>query len=373
MQKIVLVSNTAWAFFKFRRNLIKFLIEKGFEVTLIAAPDEHVEGLENLGATFVKLKHLESKGKSPFKDLRLLMELRKLYKTIKPDFLIHYTIKPNIYGSLIARRLNISSIAVVTGLGYTFINKGLIPFIAKILYKISFKAATEVWFLNEEDKNLFIENKIVDTNKIFLLNGEGINCEEFNPVKLNHVKKSDGSISFILIARMLYDKGVNEYVEAAKIVKSQYPAVSFNLLGYLNVENPSAVSEKQMKKWVDEGFVNYLGHTENVKPYILENSCVVLPSYREGMSMILMESAALGKPLIATDIPGCKQLIDDNITGFLCKPKDGKDLANKMLQMILLSDNARQVMGQLGRHKMETEFDEKITLQTYFERIQQYL
>jgi len=303
--------------------------------------------------------------------LALLLDIVKIYKRLRTSLIFHYTIKPTFYGTLAAAYLNIPSISVITGLGYTFLNKGLASAIARRLYKLALSKSTEVWFLNREDKAVFIRKKLVDPEKVYLLNGEGVNVQEFNPALFP--KRPTEKITFCLIARLLYDKGVREYVEAARALKRTYSGLSVQLAGFLNVDNPSAVSRKELDTWVKEYGIEYLGPFDDVRPVIQYADCVVLPSYREGMSMILMESIAMGTPIIATDIPGCRELIEHGQTGFLCQARSSADLRVKMEQFIGLSLQERQQMGEKAREKAEKEFDQQKIVAVYLVRIKDML
>jgi len=364
LKKIVLVGNTSWSMIKFRKGLIKKLIDLNYLVTIIAPYDKFKNDIEKLGCKYLDID-IDNKGSNPLKDIKLILKLRKIYKKINPDLVIHYTIKPNIYGTIASRLVGIKSIAVVTGLGFTFINNTLTSKIAKYLYKFSFKYPEKIIFINNDDKHEFILNNLVDKNNLINIPGEGIDTEFFKCEKINICI----TFRFLLIARMLWDKGVGEYVEAAKIIKRKYPEVEFGLLGYLDVDNPKAISKYQMEKWINDDYIKFYGSTDNVKEYISNVDCIVLPSYREGISMSLMESAAMSKPLIATNVPGCKELIDDGINGYLCKVKNIQDLVNKMEIMLNLSENERNIMGKVGRKKMINEFDEKIVINKYLETI----
>lgn len=371
------MANTSWSLFKFRKRVIAGLVNCGYEVHLIAPEDEYISELKQLGAFFHPLNSLERKGTNPLSEIKLLAELYSLYKKIKPNLIYHYTIKPNIYGSIIAKALDIPCIAVVTGLGYTFINKGFLSRIASILYTYSFRMAEEVWFLNDDDAEVFLKRKILIPSKAKIINGEGIDClNEFNPscVKGQDFLNEDGSrVKFLYIGRLLYDKGIREFVQAAEVVRSKYENVEFNILGFFDCNNPAGVTEAEFNKWQRSGLINYLGSKDDVRSVILEHSCVVLPSYREGMSTVLQESAALGRPLIATDIPGCKELIEHNRTGYLCRPKDFEDLADKMVKFLTIGAVSRRQMGSLGREKIIRECNDEIVLGLYLAKVRELL
>ncbi|MBD3795972.1 MAG: glycosyltransferase family 4 protein [Epsilonproteobacteria bacterium] len=369
IKKIIFVGNTSWSMIKFRKGLLKKLVKLGFEVTVVSPFDDYCEEIISLGCKYQKIM-IDNKGSNPLKDIRLIIDLKKIYEQIKPDLIIHYTIKPNIYGTIAAKLSHIKSFAVVTGLGFTFINDTFVSKIAKLLYKFSFQFSDKVFFINKDDRKEFIDGKLITANKTFLIPSEGISIELFYP---ESTVKNTEEFRFLLIARMLWDKGVGEYVEAAKVLKRKDLKVEFGLLGYLDVANPKAISKEQMNSWVNDGFVKFYGSTDNVKSFISKSDCIVLPSYREGISMTLMESASMEKPLIATNVPGCKDVVDDGINGFLCEVKNAQDLADKMEMMLKLTSEERRAMGKAGREKMIREFDEKIVIDKYLEAIESVL
>ncbi|KAA6349621.1 N N'-diacetylbacillosaminyl-diphospho-undecaprenol alpha-1 3-N-acetylgalactosaminyltransferase [termite gut metagenome] len=369
MSKILFIGNTAWSMYNFRRVVFSRLISIGYSITIIS-PEDFVfqEKLRELGCNCLSL-NISAKGINPLNDIKLASRIRVIIHKVKPDFCFFYTIKPNIYGSIVVGAMHIPHIAVTTGLGYIFLNTNIISFIAKRLYKFAFKNPLEVWFLNEDDKDSFLQANLLKERKAFVLKGEGVDLNHFS-----YSMERNTTVSFILIGRMLWDKGVKEYVEAAKELKRIYPNVKFKLLGFIGIDNPSAISKIQIEMWIKEGIVEYLGTTDDVRPFIEESSCVVLPSfYREGVPLSLLEGAAMGKPLIATNAIGCKETINDGITGFLCKPKDSKDLALAMKKIILMSHEERVFMGMAGRKKMENEFDVNLVVKQYLRTLNKYL
>lgn len=354
-------------------TLVKALLHKGFQLFLLAPEDEETPALRASGATYIPLKYLQAKGVNPFAEVALVRELSTIFKAERPNLVIQYTIKPNIYGSFAARKLGIPHIAVVTGLGYTYIRGGWMSTLTSWLYQRAFKSTRHVWFLNNEDRNLFVGRRLVEQQKTLVLPGEGIDAaNHFNPDSV-HIpgsgEKKENAIQFIFVARLLFDKGITEYVAAARMLKEKYGNIDFNVLGYLNVKNPSAVSEAQLKAWVDSGVIRYLGHVDDVRPVLLTQDCVVLPSYREGMSTTLMEAAALGRPLIASDVAGCRELVDHGYNGFLCASKNPVDLAEKMERFILLPKAERIKMGAAGRQKMLAEYSDTRVIQIYLKYI----
>ena len=245
---------------------------------------------------------------------------------------------------------------MITGLGTAFISDSWITRLVKFLYKRALGSVSTVFFQNMDDRNLFLKNRLTTPQVSRLIPGSGIDTSEFSykPLPLR------SEFIFVLIARMLWDKGITEYVEAAKIIKVKYPTTKFWLLGAIGVQNRTAISVDRITAWAEEGFVEYLGETTDVRAYIEEASCIVLPSYREGTSRVLLEAASMGRPIIASDVPGCREVVDNGISGFLCKSKDYQDLADKMELMIKLSPEARNTMGIRGREKVEREFNQEI-------------
>ena len=360
-KKIVMVCNTSWGMVKFRQGLISKLLSDGFHLTILAPKDSLSRELETMGCEFVPIQ-MDNKGTSLGRDLKMMRELYRHYCRIAPNLIIHYTIKPNIYGTIAAKMAGIPSIAVITGLGYTFINHNIASYAAKRLYRLSLRFADRVCFINEDDKNTFLRENLVAKEKIEMLPGEGVNTEKFAPVA---VKREDNRFVFVLIARLLWDKGVGEYVEAARVLKKRYQNVEFDLVGFLDAKNPQAIDEAEVENWVEEGIVNYRGPVQDVRPVIAASDCVVLPSYREGISMVLMESASMQKPIIATNVPGCRDIVSHTETGFLVPLKDAKALARAMEKILHMSDAERIEMGHCAREHILREFDEKIVIRRY--------
>ncbi|MBO5722593.1 MAG: glycosyltransferase family 4 protein [Lentisphaeria bacterium] len=365
-KKILFIGNTAWSMYNFRREVFSAFLQKDYQVAVCAPYDKvFSEKLKDLGCDFYDIK-LAAKGVNPVEDILLTFRFIMLFLRVKPDFIFCYTIKPNIYGSIAAFLTRIPSIAITTGLGYTFLSKNLISWISKKLYKFAFLFPRKVWFLNRDDQDIFLSEKLVTVHKAEILNSEGINLDDFKP--LENASANTGCVSFLLMARLLWDKGVGEFVEAAKILKNKYPATRFSLLGFLGSNNPSAIPEEKLQEWVDNNYVEYLGTTEDVRSYIAKSDCVVLPSYyREGIPRSLMEGAAMGKILITTDSVGCKDTVDDQVSGFLCKVRDVESLTACMEKVILMSPEERSGMGLAGRKKMAREFDMKYIINRYMD------
>ena len=368
MQKIAIVLNNSWYAYNFRFNLAKSLKLNGYEVVFIAPYDKKYSELIKEEFEFYDIS-IDVKGINPISDFKTMLSLYKLYKTIKPDMILNFTIKPNIYSSIVAGLLKIQSISNITGLGTIFIKESMITKIAKSLYKTALGFNDKVFFQNNDDRTLFVENKLVSKVKTDLLPGSGVDLNKFLPVE----KKDNGVLKFLLIARLLKDKGVSEYIEAIRIIKNRYQDIEFQILGAVGVANKTAITKDELEKWIDDDLIDYLGVTDNVQDVIANCDCVVLPSYREGTPRSLLEACAMAKPIIATDAVGCREVVDDGINGYLCEVKNAQDLADKMEMMIKLSEDERIAMGKVGREKIVKEFDEKIVIDKYLDSIKEIL
>ena len=374
---IAIVINTSWNIFNFRLGLLKALQEEGYKIVVIAPRDDYSQKLEDLGFEYHNID-INNKGTNPLEDAKLVYAFYKLYKKIAPDVLLQYTIKPNIYGSMAAGMLGIPVISNISGLGTVFLNDSLSSKIARFLYKIALKVPKKVFYQNAHDRALFIDSNLVKEEKTDLLPGSGIDTEKFKPLDII-VKDSTKPLQFLFIARLVRDKGLVEFVHAAKQISVQRSGfsvqeeqeVEFCILGAYYPGNPTAISEGEMKEWEEEGSVKYLGVSDDVKSLIAEADCIVLPSYREGLSRVLLEAASMAKPIITTNVPGCREVVDDGVNGYLCDVKDAGSLAEQMEKMILLSENARIQMGEKGREKVIKEFDEKIVIEKYLEAIEE--
>ena len=361
---IAIVINTSWNVYNFRVGLLKALKNEGYNIVVIAPYDVYTQKLIEYGFEYCDIK-INNKGTNPIEELKLIREFYKIYKEVNPDILLQYTIKPNLYGTLAASLLDIPVISNISGLGTVFLNKKLSSIIARFLYKIvlHMRAPKKVFFQNPQDKELFINSKLVKEWKTDLLMGSGIDTEKFKP--LEETGRESENLHFLFIARLIRDKGLLEYVEAAKILKAKYPDVVCGILGSYYLGNPTAVTQEEIEMWEEKGIINYLGATDDVSSVIAAYDCVVLPSYREGLSRVLLEGASMGKPIVTTNVPGCKDTVDDGITGYLCEAKDADSLAKQMEKIILLSKNERQEMGKRGREKIIAEFDEKHVIEKY--------
>jgi glycosyltransferase involved in cell wall biosynthesis len=363
-KKITICSNTSWYLYNFRQGLIKALQNLGYEVILIAPKDDYSERLEVFGCKHYHID-LNNKGINPLEDVKLSYQFYKLYKEINPDMVLIFTIKPNIYGGMVSKLLNIPTLNVIAGLGTVFLEDNITSQIARWLYKISF-TNNKVLFENEDDCDEFLKKELIKKEQATLIPGSGINTEAFKSKGRVANKKE---VVFLLIARLIRDKGVIEYVDAIREIREKYPTVKFKILGSYYFDNPSAISEDEVKSWVNDGIIEYLGYTDAVLEEIEKADCIVLPSYREGLSRVLLEGASMSKPIITTDVTGCRDVVKDGYNGFLVPPKDAKSLSIAIEKMIALSHRDRRLMGIKGRLKVIDEFDDKIVLKKYLDAI----
>jgi glycosyltransferase involved in cell wall biosynthesis len=345
-------------------NILEILSKNNFEIYVIAPVDKYIFYKEKYhDVVHIQVKNLDRDSTNPFKDFNLFRELVRIYKTIKPDIVLHYTVKPNIYGGFAAGYLKIPSIAVVTGLGYAFIHNGFIKKVTKILYRISSKFHSQIVFENLDDRDLFKEEKLISRKKGISIKGCGVDTHFFSPIKQKH--KND-KLVFTFIGRLLYDKGILEFVEAAKIIKNKYDNVEFWLLGEIDHSNPAMVKEEDLVSWIKSRIIIYHGFKEDIKKYISQSDCIVLPSYREGLPKIILECMSMEKVVISTETAGCREAIEHENNGILVPVRDTESLAIAMEEIINMSEERRIMMGKAGREKAIREFDDKLIAKDIF-------
>lgn len=365
-RKIVIAINTAWNIYNFRAGLVRALLDHDYEVIALAPSDAHEGKLKEMGCRFIPLP-MDNNGTSPRKDLVLLHDYYRILRAERPLALCAYTIKPNVYGSLAASSLRIPVINNIAGLGTTFINQTLLTHLVRLLYRLSLRHSHCIFFQNQDDRELFIEAHMALPYLTDCLPGSGMDLVRFQPAPL--LDPGDHAFRFLLVARLLKDKGVLEFAEAARDTRRKFPQCRFALVGGHDSQNPNAIPRSALEEWSREGLIRHVDHVDDIRPHIAAAHCVVLPSYREGTPRSLLEAAAMARPLITTDAVGCREVVDHGINGLLCKVRDSADLAEKMQQMVTFSLQRRLEMGAAGRRKLETQFDEKIVIGKYLEKI----
>jgi glycosyltransferase involved in cell wall biosynthesis len=364
-KKIVMIGNTSWGMLKFRSDLMRDLLSKHHEVLVIAPKDEWSQEIVELGCRFQDLK-VDRKGTNPVTDFLYMARLARLFFKENPHTILCYTIKPVLYGSVAAWIARVPNrVAITTGLGYIFSKDNFVSKITKKLYKFCLKFATQVWFLNSDDLQTFLNAKLVHPSKTFVLPGEGVDVDFYSPRK-----KISSHICFTLIGRMLWDKGVGIFVECAEELKKDYPHLQFQIVGPVDEGNPEGIPADKLEAWNIKGFVKYLGPTNDVRGILQNTTCLVHPTYyKEGIPRVLMEANAMGIPCITTDIPGCRDVIKNNENGLLVKPNDKEDLKKAILTFIALGNDSKEKMAAVGRERMIQNYSSTKINSIYSERL----
>lgn len=366
-KRILILGNSHLVVFKFRGELIKKLVKEKYDVWVCFPNGPFGEGqqtAEQYGCHFVE-NHMDRRGTNPFSDFFVMKEYYSLIKEIKPDIVLSYTVKPNIYGGIVCRLLKVPFVPNITGLGKGLDEEGFVQKLTIQLYRYAIKHAACVFFQNNSDKNFFDSKKIRYTKQI-VLPGSGVNLQEFQPLPY---PTSQNCVKFIYVARVMKAKGIEEFLKAAHIVKEKYQDTEFHICGYCEEDYKAIIKERESL-----GEIRYHGLVDNIKEYEKFCHCVVLPSFHpEGISNVLLEGAACARPLITTDHVGCKETVEDGKTGFIVKQKDSADLVDKIIQFIKMPNAQRMQMGILGREKMEKEFDRNIVVDAYMQEIDRLL
>lgn len=350
--------------YNFRIGVIRSMLTHGYEVYVLAPRDAYTEKIIATGAHFLPIP-LDNYSTNPWSDTKLCYHLWRLYREHRFDTIFHYTIKPNIFGSIAAYMARVPHrIAITTGLGRMFrFDSQVTNGIVTRLYRLAARCADEVWFLNESDRDKFVKEAIAPQYKCQLLPSEGVNTSKYRP--LREPKKT--KITRLLYAgRLLGEKGIYQFVEAARIIRQRHKHVRFEILGYVNEDNRDSVTLDELMTWQREGIIKYLGSTEDVRPYIDRSVAVVLPSfYQEGISRILLEAISMATPVITTDQVGCREVVIDGHNGFLCTPKSTPALVEAIERLLSLSWERRMAMGQRGRAMAKDEYSEERIIRHY--------
>lgn len=367
-KNIVIIENTFYTVLSLRMEIIKHLQNHGYTLHILSSGlKEDSIKLENLNCYVYDLGVLVN---NPFSAFRFLYKMAYFLRKIKPVIAFSFTIRPNIFGSIICRLLSIPIVANVTGIGPLFESNSILYFLVKGLYKLAFLKTKTVFFQNNDDFKLFLEHNYVLNSQAIVLPGSGVDTDYYIP--RNSVNKST-AFTFLMISRLIYDKGVLEYVKASEIVKKEFPDIECQLLGPFWTQNvkKNTITKDEISFWESKKLIKYLGHTYDVRPFIADADCIVLPSYREGCANVLMQGGSMAKPLIASNVTGCNNLIVNEETGYLCAPKNERDLALKMKKMIALKEEERIKMGERGREFMKINYQKKIVLDAYLKEVEE--
>ena len=360
------MNNSIISLINFRKELIHTLIEKNYEVYFTvpeSKENQQVKELLNMGTKYVQ-NSINGRSINPFFELKTLFQLKKIVQNIKPDIILSFTIKPNIYGSYVAKKCKIPIIINITGLGSGF-NNAYTKILVEKMYKYACKNAFCIFFQNEANYNYFIENKIAKKDKSKIVPGSGVNLEKFKPMEKT---KEDGIVRFLFIGRIMKEKGIEEYLKAAEYITNKYSNVEFQILGPFEEEKYKEIilNHKNSK-------IKYLGVSYDVRNEIKEVDCIINPTYHEGMSNVLLEGAAMAKPLMASNIPGCREIIDNGVNGYLFEPKNEKNLIDTIEKFLTLNEIEKNKMGLASRQKVERTFDRNIIITAYLEEIYKIL
>lgn len=334
---------------------------------MLTPEDEYAKKVEDWGLKWITTP-LDGTGINPISEVKYLLLLHRILKREKPDIVLSYTIKSNIYACLVSRLHSIPVVCNVSGLGTVFLVKGIAGKVAKLLYKLAFRSSKHIFFQNEDDKRLFTSHIYLDPQKVGLLPGSGINLTEFESVPL----PSEEPVKFLMVSRLIIEKGVREYAEAASQFAGENK-VTFTLVGRFDENHSRSIEKTDLDSWIEKGWISYYPHSDKIKELIASHDVVVLPSYREGTPRTLLEAAAMGRPLLASDVPGCKEVVEDGVNGFLFEVKNAKSLANKIALYLSLEGEERQKLSAASRALVEERFDESIVIERYDEVIRRII
>lgn len=358
--KIMILANNDAGLYKFRKELLETLL-KQHQVVICLPDGEYVSDLVQMGCRFIDCSFLERRGMNPAKEIKLIRFYKDLLKKEQPDLVFTYTIKPNVYGGMVCGKLGIPYAANITGLGTAVENDGLMQKITLMLYKIGLKKAKMVFFQNEENKRFMEEHQVVQ-GACTQLPGSGVNLEHYQVFPYPESE----TVDFVFIARVMKEKGIDNYLEAAQKIRENYPETRFHICGFCEDDYSD-----RLQKLQEKGIIQYHGMVRDMTEIYQMISCTVHPTYYpEGLSNVLLESCASGRPIITTDRAGCREVIDDGVNGYICKQNDSEDLIRQIEKFMRLSREERKAMGLAGRRKVEKEFNRQIVIDQYLKVVQ---
>ena len=355
MSRVLFLVNHELVVYNFRLELVERLLSDGHEVYISSPGGEKIDKLVEMGCKHEDVA-LSRRGTNPLEELKLLSYYKKLVKRVSPDIVFTYTIKPNIYGGIACKKYGVPYVANITGLGTAVERSGLLQCITTVLYKYAFGKVKTVFFQNTENMQFFVDRKIA-CGKHCLLPGSGVNLERFSPLQY----PDDGVVEFAFVARIMKEKGIDQYLEAAEAIRAKYPNTKFHVCGFCEEEYEGRLAELESR-----GVIEYHGMVSDIRTIMENIHCTVHPTYYpEGISNILLESLATGRPIITTDRSGCREVVEDGVNGFVCRQRDSEDLIRQIEKFLALSNEERRQIGLSGRAKVEREFDRQIVVEKY--------
>ncbi len=361
-KKVLFLVNHDVVIYNFRLELVERLLFEKFEVFVSSPYGERIDDLLKLGCHWLEIK-MDRHGRNPLQEIKLICEYDRVIKKVKPDYILGYTVKPNIYGAMVAAKYDIPFIANITGLGAAIENGGLLQKITLIMYKLGLRKAKKVFFQNSNNREFMLKHRIINIENE-LLPGSGVNLMRNSYINFPNVDKI---VRFVCVSRIQRDKGLNEYLDMAETIKADLPNTEFHIVGWYD----EADLRERVERLSDKGIIIFQGRKkqEEVHEIVGKCNCLIHASYHEGMANVLLEAAATGRPVIATDIPGCRETFEDGLTGFACRVRDSQSLIEAVRKFLALSISDQEEMGRRGREKIEKEFDRNIIVQAYMEEI----
>lgn len=361
MKRVLILVNHDVVIYNFRKELVERLIQEGYEVIISSPYGERIDFLVRMGCKFVETR-IHRHGKNPLEEVRLLFYYSQLISTVKPNVVLTYTVKPTLYGSIAARVCGTPCICNITGLGTAIENEGVMQRILKLMYRFALQNVKYVFFQNQSNLDFFLKNKLLHSN-YELIPGSGVNLKDFAYNKPKDTEPEHES--FLFVGRVMKDKGIEELLSAAKMIKRKYPHTKFNIVGFLDGDYEAALNYAQ-----ERGIIQYWGQQSDVRPFYADCDAVVLPSYHEGMANVLLEASASGRPVIASDIPGCRETFEEGISGFGIRPRSVESLYEAIIRFIQLPSEEKMTMGRKAREKVEREFDRNVVVERYIKIIE---
>lgn len=363
--KVLLISNYGMGFYNFKKELVLELLKLEYEVHFAVPPYEKLEMLVAKGAVYHEIS-IDRRGINPIKDLGLILQFKRLFISVKPDIIISHTIKPNIYASIIAKRYKIPYLNNITGLGSALQRDNTLSKVLRVMYRCALSDSSGIFFENEGNKEYFEKNRIGNNENYVVVPGAGVNTDEFVP---ESGRRDRSNLTFLFIGRIMKEKGVEEFFDAAEYIKKLDPSIKFQVVGFYDEPKYFA----RIDQLITRDVIEFLGLSNDTRVQMKNADCIVLPSYHEGMSNVLLEGASMSLPLITTDIPGCREAVHDGKTGFLCRPGSTESLIGAIKKFIALKEKQRANMGQAGREKIKKEFERKLVVNKYIEKMRSVL